>query len=88
MTSPPPQVIVLSTGRQRVHLRAARGHYLCADFGQGGLLLANRNAAKAWETFIFEDHKGFSAIICEGKYLSADNGGGGHLHANRDRAKV
>src|SRR5262245_22630662 len=40
---------------QKYSLRAANGDYLCAEFGGGVHLSANRKEVRDWETFLFED---------------------------------
>jgi hypothetical protein len=72
-------------GCQLVALLAHNGQFVCAEDGGNGELVANRNAAKEWETFeivkLEKEHVALKA--CNGKYVRAKGGGGGKLKADR-----
>ena len=69
-------------------MRADNGQYVSADFNEGGILIANRNEIKEWETFelINVDNK-FALQAANQKYVSADFNQGGILVANRNEIK-
>lgn len=74
-----------------VTLQTSFGKFVVAEDGGGGVVLANRNTPRAWETFIIRKVRG-SGEIRHGdtvsfqannrNYLAAVNGGGGEVLAN------
>ena len=69
-----------------IALRASNGQYVCAEGGGGGVVVANRNAIGAWETFrLFDLGNGNVALrASNGQYVCAEGGGGGAVVANRN----
>jgi len=77
-----------------INIQANNSQWVCADGGGGGSgdVIANRNSAGGWETFILDDTNGGSLQNGDtvtlrardtGLYLCAESGGGGDLVANR-----
>ncbi|HEY3275915.1 MAG TPA: hypothetical protein VGJ94_04790 [Syntrophorhabdaceae bacterium] len=83
---------------QRVFLKAINGQYLCAEGGGGREVVANRQSAHEWETFVLVKPTGTSASSAiipgqmtpvafrawNGQYVCAEDGGGRELVANRN----
>jgi murein DD-endopeptidase MepM/ murein hydrolase activator NlpD len=73
-----------------VTLRSSRGGFVVAENGGGGIVNANRNEAREWETFTLLDlndgelENGDEVNIrtINGNFFVAINGGGGDLFAN------
>jgi len=42
----------------QIHLKTVNGHYVCAENGGGGLVVANRREARERETFTLYDLTG------------------------------
>lgn len=70
-----------------VALRAADGHYLCAEGGGGGPVVANRTLRSHWERFeLIEMPNGKIALrASNSKYVCAEGGGGGPVVADRSQ---
>ena len=69
-----------------ISLRAANGQYVCAEFGGGDGVVANRNAINAWEMFRLID-RGDGKVALQavnGQYVCAEFGGGDGVVANRN----
>ena len=73
-----------------VALRAANGQFVSAENGGGGALDANRDVARAWETFTLETLADGRVHLrtSGGYYVTAENGGGGLVHADRATARA
>lgn len=80
-------VLDLATKAKRVALRCGTGHYLCAEGGGNGALVADRVTLGPWETFELID-LGNSQVALKsvsGLYVCAENGGGQNISVNRGR---
>ena len=72
-----------------IRLKAFNGQYVCAE--GGGELVANRQNADTWETFIVRNQSEgkfvsgniISLLSCNGNYVCAEGGGGGEIVVNR-----
>jgi lysophospholipase L1-like esterase len=80
-------VLDLQTKAKRVALRCSTGHYLCAEGGGNGALVADRLALGPWETFELIDLGNSLAALksVSGLYVCAENGGGQNISVNRGR---
>ncbi|HKR11389.1 MAG TPA: hypothetical protein VJT15_04990 [Pyrinomonadaceae bacterium] len=80
-------VLDLTTKARRVALRSSTGHYLCAEGGGNGALVADRTAIGPWETFELIDLGNNEAALrsVNGLYVCAENGGGQNVSVNRQR---
>jgi lysophospholipase L1-like esterase len=80
-------VLDLATKAKRVALRCSTGHYLCAEGGGNGALVANRLTLGPWETFELIDLGNSLAALksVNGLYICAENGGGQNISVNRVR---
>jgi hypothetical protein len=75
-----------------VQLRASNGRFVCAEGGGGQPLVANRNAALEWESFVLIDLHGGTLLdghqvalqAVNGQFVCAEGGGGREVVANRD----
>ena len=69
-----------------IALRAANGQYVCAEGGGGSVVVANRNAIGAWETFRLLDRGNGNIALraANGQYVCAEGGGGSIVVANRN----
>jgi hypothetical protein len=76
----------------QIHLKTVNGHYVCAENGGGGLVVANRREAREWETFRLYDRTGASGSRLQhgstvalrarsGQYVYPEGGGGGRVVA-------
>jgi len=90
-----PDWTFVTTLLPRVHLRASNGtHYLVAEGGGGGAVLADRRMPGLWETFTLAAVDGGPALdrdrvalrTSDGHYLQAADGGGGALTAAGEAA--
>lgn len=82
-----------------IHLKSADGHYVSAEGGGGGPVVANRAAANAWETFqvihadatpylglMLYNGDGVHLKVNNGNFMCAEGGGGREVVANRPAA--
>ena len=70
---------------EKIALQAYNQQYVSADLNKGGILVANRNEIKEWETFELIDRgNGIALKAANGQYFSAEGGGGGKVLANRN----
>ena len=82
-------VLDLATKVTRVAIRANNGRYLCAEGGGNSILIGDRMAIGAWETFELVD-LGNSQVALKsinGLYVCAENGGGSTISVNRWRIR-
>ncbi|HST20162.1 MAG TPA: hypothetical protein VLR90_03545, partial [Blastocatellia bacterium] len=80
-------VLDLTSKARRVALRSNSGHYLCAEGGGNGALVANQITIGSWETFELID-LGNSQVALRSVnsfYVCADGGGGANVTVNRMR---
>ncbi|HYG82552.1 MAG TPA: SGNH/GDSL hydrolase family protein, partial [Pyrinomonadaceae bacterium] len=80
-------VLELTTKAKRVALRSSTGHYVCAEGGGNGALVADRVNLGPWETFELID-LGNSQVALKsvgGLYVCAEQGGGQNVSVNRGR---
>jgi len=71
--------------KQYFSLQATNGQFVCAEFGGGFHLMANRQTVDLWETFLFEDIGGVWTIrVNNGQYVCAEPSG--VVMANRGSA--
>lgn len=90
----PPSGPGVLTHLGRFVLRAFNGMYVCAENGGGGVLVANRQAAAEWETFLADSHpeppeycRTVYLRCADGRrWLSAFGGGGEGLSSTATRA--
>jgi len=75
------------TKAKRVALSSSTGHYLCAEGGGNGALVADRLALGPWEIFELFDFGNNQAALksINGFYVCAENGGGQNISVNRMR---
>jgi len=69
-----------------IHLRAINNKYVCADETVGNLLIANRDNASGWETFLllgFEKDR-YAFMAHNNKFLSAELDSQNEITATRD----
>ncbi|MEI7028206.1 fascin domain-containing protein [Paenibacillus sp. y28] len=64
-----------------------QGHYVCADFNRGGLLVADRRECGPWEQFILHQaaFRSYTLQAYNGMYACAEDGDGKTVVANRVR---
>ena len=69
-----------------IALRSANDQYVCAEGGGGDVVVANRNAIAAWETFKLIDRGNGNVALqaANGQYVCAEGGGGNVVVANRN----
>lgn len=69
-----------------ITLKASNGKYVCADDGRGGVLVADRDSASAWEKFTLVRLDSNKVGICSFKnlFVCADDGFKDQLVANRE----
>jgi hypothetical protein len=74
--------------KMRIHLKASNGKYICADGVLNNLVVANRDAAQAWETFElqFFEKKQCTILAYNNKYLCAELAQHNEITAIRDKA--
>ena len=74
---------------EKIALQAYNQQYVSADLNKGGILVANRNEIKEWETFELIDRGNGQVALkaANGQYLSAEGGGGGSVLANGNEIK-
>ena len=77
----------MATNARRIAIRCASGHYLCAEGGGNGALVANRLALGPWETFDLIDlgNNQIALRSVSGLHVSVENGGGLAVTVNRGR---
>jgi len=71
--------------RTKINIKASNEKYICADLANNYLVVANRDTALEWETFIlfmFENNK-CSIRSSEGKYFSAELSKNNEIYPNR-----
>lgn len=80
-------VLDLQSKAKRVALRSSTGHYLCAEGGGNGALVADRVTLGPWEVFELIDLGNNQAALrsINGLYVCAENGGGQNVSVNRLR---
>lgn len=76
--------------KKEIALQTHNGHYLCAEGGGGGQVLADRTKIDIWETFELIDLGNNNAAFKahNGQYLCAEGGGGKEIVANRDKLDI
>lgn len=83
---PEPEPDPMPTLPTHLTLRSAHGRYLCAESGGGTFVVADREAAREWETWrVMPGHTPTTVALqaSDGHYLCAHEGGGSYVVADR-----
>lgn len=80
--------------RDSVLMQVHNGQFVCAEYGGGGPLIANRPTAGEWEIFtlikvsnhddpVIKSGDQIALQVHDGRFVCAESGGGRELMANR-----
>jgi hypothetical protein len=77
----------LIEGNELIYLRAYNGLYVCAEYGGGRELVANRWKPLGWETFVIEKVSGGEGAIIDGDLIRLRTSGGKLVNINKGDIK-